>query len=152
MKMKEVITMSKRYKNILVAVDGSHNSEKAFKEALAIAKEQKAHLFIVCIINEVEIAYSAYAYSKLLAEERENVEKELLKRVYDAKELGIQEITPIVEIGNVKEILTKTLPERYDLDLLVVGATGKGAIQRVTIGSTAAYVVNHAPCNVLVVK
>lgn len=39
-----------------------------------------------------------------------------------------------------------------DIDLIVIGATGRGAIERTLIGSTTAYVVNHAPCNVMVVK
>lgn len=57
-----------RYKSILVAVDGSKQSEKAFQEALEIAKANRANLYVACIINEVEVAYSAYAYSKILAE------------------------------------------------------------------------------------
>ncbi|MGC2991152.1 universal stress protein, partial [Enterococcus faecalis] len=37
-------------------------------------------------------------------------------------------------------------------DLIVIGATGSGAIQRTLIGSTSDFVVNHALCNVLVVR
>lgn len=144
--------MSGRYKHILVAVDGSKQSEKAFREALELAKESRGHLYVACIINEVEVAYSAYAYSKILAEEKANVELEMLKKVHDAREFGLKQITPIVELGNHKEYLTKIIPEAYPIDLIVIGATGKGAIQKFTVGSTTDYVVNHAPCNVIVVK
>lgn len=144
--------MTKRYKNILVAVDGSDQAERAFKEALEVAKEQQAHLVIAWIINEAELSHSAYAYTKILAEEKEFVEKELLKRIHDAKEFEIENVTPIVEIGNVKELLGKVIPEQHDIDLLVIGATGKGAIQQAAIGSTTTYVVSNAPCNVIVVK
>ena len=44
--------MSKRYQNIMVAVDGSRQSIKAFAEALDLAKDNEAHLFIVSIINK----------------------------------------------------------------------------------------------------
>ncbi|KAF1297343.1 universal stress protein UspA [Enterococcus sp. JM4C] len=144
--------MTSRYKNILVAVDGSKNAEKAFLEAIELSKEHEAHLYIAYVVNEVEVTHSAYAYSKLLAEEQAHVEKVLLEKVKHAKEVGLREVTPLTQIGNVKRVLTKTIPEQYPIDLLIVGATGKGAIQRVTVGSTAAYVVNQAPCNVLVVK
>ncbi|MEJ9371041.1 universal stress protein, partial [Schinkia azotoformans] len=38
--------MSLTYKNILIAIDGSKEAEKAFKKALAIAKINDAKLFI----------------------------------------------------------------------------------------------------------
>lgn len=141
-----------RYKSILVAVDGSKQSEKAFQEALEISKANRANLYVACIINEVEVAYSAYAYSKILAEEKANVKKEMLKKVHDAKAFGLKHVIPIVELGNHKEYLTKIIPEAYSIDLIVIGATGKGAIQKFTVGSTTDYVVNHAPCSVVVVK
>ncbi|MGM0123209.1 hypothetical protein IGI37_000575 [Enterococcus sp. AZ194] len=141
-----------RYQTILVAVDGSKNAEKAFVEAIELSKEHDAHLYIAYVVNEIEITYSAYAYSKLLAEEQAHVEKVLLEKVEYAKQQGIQKVQSITQIGHVKTVLTETIPEKYPLDLLVVGATGKGAIQRASVGSTASYVVNHAPCSVLVVK
>ncbi len=148
--------MERRYKNILVAVDGSDQSEKAFVEALNMSKEHQAHLFVACIINDVEIAYSVYdfpySYHEIIEKQKEEVEKEILKKIYDAREFGIDDITPIVELGSVKEYLTKTIPEERKIDLIIVGATGKGALTRVLVGSTAAYVVNHAPCTVVVVK
>lgn len=57
--------MSKRYQNIMVAVDGSRQSIKAFAEALDLAKDNEAHLFIVSIINKVELTHSAYAFQNL---------------------------------------------------------------------------------------
>ena len=55
-----------------------------------------------------------------------------------------------VEGSPKKEIVD--FAEENDIDLIVMGSTGKGAIDRVLVGSTASYVVNHAPCNVMVVK
>jgi universal stress protein F len=40
---------------------------------------------------------------------------------------------------------------RLQVDLIVVGSHGYGAIDRV-LGTTAAKIVNHAPCSVLVVR
>jgi nucleotide-binding universal stress UspA family protein len=38
------------------------------------------------------------------------------------------------------------------VDMIIMGATGKGSMERLLIGSTTTYVVNHADCNVLVVR
>jgi nucleotide-binding universal stress UspA family protein len=41
---------------------------------------------------------------------------------------------------------------REAADLIVVGSHGRSGLQRLLLGSVSHYVVNHAPCNVLVVK
>ena len=39
-----------------------------------------------------------------------------------------------------------------NIDLVVIGSTGLDAIDRFIIGSTTQYIVNHASCNVMVIK
>jgi nucleotide-binding universal stress UspA family protein len=41
---------------------------------------------------------------------------------------------------------------REAADLIVVGSQGRSGLQRLLLGSVSHYVVNHAPCSVLVVK
>ena len=144
--------MSKRYQKIMVAVDGSKQSEQAFLEALDLAKDNEAELFIVSIINKVELTHSAYAFSKIYAEEKQKIEVEMLKKIHDAKEYGINDIHAIVETGDPRNLIGTVFPQQEANDLIVMGATGKGAIQQALVGSTASYVVTHAPCSVLVVK
>ncbi|MFN6859723.1 universal stress protein [Enterococcus hirae] len=144
--------MSKRYQKIMVAVDGSKQSEQAFLEALDLAKDNEAELFIVSIINKVELTHSAYAFSKIYAEEKQKIEVEMLKKIHDAKEYGINDIHAIVETGDPHNLIGTVFPQQEAIDLIVMGATGKGAIQQALVGSTASYVVTHAPCSVLVVK
>ena len=144
--------MSKRYQKIMVAVDGSKQSEQAFLEALDLAKDNEAELFIVSIINKVELTHSAYAFSKIYAEEKQKIEVEMLKKIHDAKEYGINAIHAIVETGDPRNLIGTVFPQQEAIDLIVMGATGKGAIQQALVGSTASYVVTHAPCSVLVVK
>lgn len=144
--------MSKIYQKIMVAVDGSKQSEQAFLEALDLAKDNEAELFIVSIINKVELTHSAYAFSKIYAEEKQKIEVEMLKKIHDAKEYGINDIHAIVETGDPRNLIGTVFPQQEAIDLIVMGATGKGAIQQALVGSTASYVVTHAPCSVLVVK
>ncbi|MDU4517034.1 MAG: universal stress protein, partial [Lactococcus lactis] len=39
-----------------------------------------------------------------------------------------------------------------DIDLIVMGATDAGAIDKLLAGSTTNYVVNHAPCAVTIIQ
>lgn len=81
--------MSKRYQKIMVAVDGSKQSEQAFLEALDLAKDNEAELFIVSIINKVELTHSAYAFSKIYAEEKQKIEVEMLKKILSMMKNGM---------------------------------------------------------------
>ena len=140
------------YNKILVAIDGSVQSEKAFKESVEIDQRNHAKLYLTWIINDIELTTSAYSFAKLLTEEQEFVEDFMAKKVKEAKELGIEEIETIIEIGSPKRKISIDVPNEYDIDLIIMGSTGKGAITQALVGSTTSYVVNHAPCNVLVVK
>ena len=128
--------MDETYQNILVALDGSRLAEKAFTEAVRIASANNGRLTLISIINDAELATSAFA---------------LLKRIHDASQKGVMDVIPFVEVGNPKQVIIKYAADNAS-DLIVIGATGKGAITQSLVGSTTAYVVNHAPCNVLVVR
>ena len=55
-------------------------------------------------------------------------------------------------VGNAKVALTETYPVDHQIDLILVGATGLNTIGRMIVGSTTAYIVRQAPCDVIVVK
>lgn len=143
--------MSREYHNILVAIDGSKHSEQAFDEAVEAAQRHDAKLNIMSIINDSELSTSAFSFSKLYAAEKEQVEKEMLKKVHDAARRGLDNAEPFVELGNPKEKIVEFAKENA-IDQIFLGATGKGDIRLSRIGSTAAYVVNHAPCSVTVIR
>jgi len=56
-----------------------------------------------------------------------------------------------VEYGDPRHVLV-SLARSHGADLLVVGSHTHSAAQRLIMGSTSSYVVNHAPCDVLVVS
>lgn len=140
------------YKKLLIALDGSSQSEKAFAEAIEIAKRNHSEVYLAWIINDVELTTSAYAFSKLLHDEEAFVKDFMEKKVAHVKEAGIHNVHTIIEVGSPKRKIATDLPEEYDIDLIIMGSTGKGALTQALIGSTTAFVVNHAICNVLVVK
>ncbi|HAP5369135.1 TPA: universal stress protein [Enterococcus faecalis] len=149
--VKEADKMSV-YQHILVALDGSDQSEKAFHEAVRIAKEEQATLYLATIINDAEFTTSPFSFEELYDLEKHKSEEMLTEKAKQASEIGVKTVKKIVELGSPKRYLSNTISENYAIDLIVLGATGRGAIQRTLIGSTTDYVVNHALCNVLVVR
>lgn len=147
--------LTSKYKKILVAVDGSESSDKAFEEAMDTAKRNDSILEIVFVINLMDLETFSFAYSRALPnyleDERKLVETELTKKLDLAKENGIEDVKIFADIAEPKNRIVE-LAEEEKVDLVIMGATGKGAIKRALVGSTTSYVVNHAPCNVLVVK
>lgn len=141
--------MPNTYQNILVAIDGSEQSEKAFQEALAVAKKNHADLYITSFIDEDDFISSVRSFDKLLQTEENKVNAEVQEKVQVANE--IDNMHAITKIGNPKKLIVDSA-KNHKIDLIIIGATGKGAIKRALVGSTTAYVVNHAPCNVLVVR
>ncbi|WP_245249801.1 universal stress protein [Vagococcus allomyrinae] len=144
--------MLSNYQRILVAVDGSENSDLAFKHAVEVAKRNHASLHVLQVINDQAGSYSPFAYSDIIKEEEEAAEKEMDKYLDYGHAHQLEDIVPIIRLGNPKTSIAKFVAEQYDIQLLIIGATGKGVVNRMIIGSTTSYVVQHAVCNVLVVK
>lgn len=165
---KRGMYMLSRYKNILVAVDGSKNAQLAFQQAVEIALEQeKATLYVLEVVdnqthfvappmlNSQTQTYSPEAvemFQEVVQKEVEWVENEVHELVEEAKRKGVLNAVAVVTTGNHKNAIAHTIPTEKKIDLLIIGATGKGRIKSAILGTTTSYVVQHAPCNVLVVK
>lgn len=141
-------SLATEYNKILVAVDGSEQSRFAAHEAIAIAKRNKAELTIVTSIDLSAISHEPLmirGISNALTIEAKGMLKDFTK---------IEAKTPIdkrVLIGVAKHEIINHAKEE-EIDLIVMGATGKGAVEKVFIGSTTDYVLTHAPCSVLAVR
>ncbi len=147
--------LTSKYKKILVAVDGSENADKAFEEAVDTAVRNESVLEIVFVINLVDMETFTIAYTRampsFLEEERERADSELLKKKKYAEDQGVKEVKIFSDIAEPRHRIVE-LAEEEEVTLVIMGATGRGAVKRAFIGSTTSYVVTHAPCNVLVVK
>ena len=142
------------YKNILVAIDGSEKAEKAFMEAIAAAKRNQATLHIL-YVNEVTGNYFGdfgFLTPTLQEELDEVAEKQMTEHRNLAIEKGLTEIETYILYGYPKTLIANFNESKEPIDLIVMGATGLNAVERALVGSTTSYVVNHAPCNVLVIK
>ncbi|MBP1968897.1 nucleotide-binding universal stress UspA family protein [Virgibacillus natechei] len=140
------------YSNIIVAVDGSEASEKAFKKSLDIAKRNHARLILAHVVDSRTFA-TAEAYDRSLAERAEDYAKELLDSYVDnAKSAGIDDLVRCVEYGSPKVKIAKDIAKDFQSDLIICGATGMNAVERFLIGSVSESITRYAECDVLVVR
>lgn len=144
--------MVQKYEHILVAVDGSYESELAFEKAVNVALRNNAELVITHVIDTRALqsvaTFDTYIYDKLEQEAKE-VLSDLEKQ---AREQGITNIKQVIEFGNPKNLLAHDIPEREHIDLIMVGATGLNTFERLLIGSSSEYIMRHAKVDLLVVR
>ena len=69
-----------------------------------------------------------------------------------AKEQGGANVSYTIEYGAPKTLIAKEVPAKMHADLIMIGATGLNAVERVVIGSVTEYVTRTAVCDVLVVR
>lgn len=46
--------------------------------------------------------------------------------------------------GSPKEVMSHELPEKYNVDLIMVGQSGLNAVERVVMGSVSSYIIRQA--------
>ena len=136
--------MEQKYSRILVGMDGSAESLKAFDEAVRIAKRN---------VIEKRSFLAVNTYDTIAEEQHENGTKLLLQQfAKEALEEGLTDVRTLLEYGSPKVAMATKIPKQENVDLIVIGATGISYIERVVVGSVAAYIVNHAKCNTLIVR
>jgi nucleotide-binding universal stress UspA family protein len=141
------------YRRILVAVDGSYTSNLALQEAFKLAKETKAKLHLVHVIDVtpgVEGGFNPETLRRMVREEG----NDLLNKVADlAGQAGVDADTAMLE--EIRRKFSKAIANearRWDADLIVMGTHGRMGIARLVLGSVAEGVVHIAPVPVLLIR
>jgi nucleotide-binding universal stress UspA family protein len=138
------------FATILHANDGSEHAFRALALALAIAKQNRSEVHMVCV---EEIPY----LPEFMEEVRESTGTAaryfhgVLQRARSLAEQSQVHLRTHVLAGHpVRDIVR--LANEIKADLLVIGATGHSAIYERMIGSRADRIVQLAQCPVLVLK
>ncbi len=147
-------------RKIMVAVDGSAVSDKAVYEAVWLACCQagkfKNKLFAVFVKADRVRDYDDLFVKGISAEDEIS---ERWQQIVDhaflvIKKLAAEKEVPLetIVIEGEPAASINHLVHKHDIDLLVVGSTGKGAVKRAFLGSVSADLIEHAPCGVYVVR
>jgi nucleotide-binding universal stress UspA family protein len=142
---------------ILVPTDFSEYSDKALKQALDIAKQYNAKVFLLHVIPmEVERCVADVCLdeqvvremeSLTLAKAREDLQAQLAKFPL-SKEIAV---TSDIGKGTPYEAILQEAEDK-GIDLIVIASLGKSGIARFLIGSVSRNVLKGAKCPVLLTK
>ncbi|VUW96020.1 Putative universal stress protein [Streptococcus constellatus] len=144
--------MLQRYQNIMVAVDGSHEAELAFEKGVNVALRNNSRLTIAHVIDTRALQSVSTFDAEVYEELQEDAKKLMDQYAEKAKEAGVVNVVTIVEMGNPKTLLATDIPEEQKVDLIMVGATGLNAFERLLVGSSSEYILRHAKVDLLVVR
>ncbi len=143
-----------RFKNILLVLHGKNN-EEALKRAFALAKNNKAKLTIVDVIEELPEAMKDYLeiisveeLEKIVADERVSEIQKLTKSIPTSKTLKpvVKTIVGKPHIEVIKEVL------RNKHDLVMKTSEGKGGTKEALFGSIDINIMRKCPCPVWMIK
>ena len=150
-----MLTLSKK---ILVAIDGSPQSDKAAEEAIRLAAQSgvklRSQVYAVLVLSSLKPpSFTDFFPSKPPTEEPDWEEKrERLFYVVEkaAREAGVS-LESLVLYGEPAEELIYFAKEK-GCDVIVIGSSGKGAVKRAVLGSVSTKVALHAQCSVYIVR
>jgi nucleotide-binding universal stress UspA family protein len=146
------------YRRILVPVDGSGTSALGLQQALGLAKDQRAQLRVLNVIDERVMATAADAYgaadmSALLQSMEETGKKALEEAAALAKAGKVRAETAQVQSrGRYVSDVILDQAKTWRADLIVMGTHGRRGLNRLLLGSDAERVLREAPVPVLLVR
>ncbi|WP_367333711.1 universal stress protein [Limosilactobacillus sp.] len=146
--------MAQTYKHILVPVDGSAEAELAFKKAVAVAKRngEDAELRLLHVVDTRAFQNISSFDTSMVEQVTDTAKKTLDQYIEYAKKQGVKNVSYSIEYGAPKTIIARDVPKEMGADLIIIGATGLNAVERILIGSVTEYVTRTALCDVLVVR
>ncbi len=144
-------SLSMLYKKMVVAFDGSPGSQKALHRALLLSKDHGCEITALSVDEHTP----RYAPGVGKIEEEPVVRKAVFREFHDqalslASKLGV-EIKIETVVGHAAQSIVSYVGER-GCDVIVIGHSGHSGVWGTLLGSTTARVVDHACCDVLVVR
>ncbi|MGI9421816.1 MAG: universal stress protein [Hyphomicrobiaceae bacterium] len=135
------------YKRILIPVDISHKERaQAMIQAADRLADDGAQITLYNVVEDVPSYITVQTPETVLETAKTNASKELAAIATQA------DIKAHVEVGRGRAHSTiLDYADRIDADLIVV-ASHKPGLQDFLLGSTAARVVRHATCTVLIIR
>lgn len=150
-----MLTLSKK---IIVAIDGSPQSDKAAEEAVRLAsisgQKFKSQLYAVLVLPSMKTPSFTDFFPDRPATEMPGWQEKRDRLFYVvekvAEEAGVS-LESLVVYGDPAEELM-LMAEEKGCDSIVVGSSGKGRMRRTLLGSVSTKIALHAHCSVYIVR
>ena len=142
----------KNVKSILCPVDYSEESKLALSNAITIARRYDAKLIILSVLEPRNRGYKSL---KLKWNEIDKLRIENYEKQMEAFLLAFNLIDlkwkSIINTGDPAEKILKKIKKK-NIDLLVMGSSGKSSLHRMIMGSVTEKVIREVPCSFFTLK
>ena len=143
---------SSLYRNIVIATDGSENSQRAISCGVEIAKLSGATVHALYVVDTPSMISETWTAGKEMVHEliiREG--KKVLSKVKKIIEDSGVEVKEVLLEGYPSEEIIN-FAENNNMDLIVMGTLGKTGLERFLVGSVAENVVRNSKVPVMVIR
>ena len=138
------------FERILVAIDGSDASNRAFAKAVELAELTRSRLTALAIEGPLPAYAATIGEVEEVKREKDLFFEDLARRARaEAREAGV-EVDVEVRAGHAAEVIS-SFAASGGYDLVVLGHRGH-FLRDHLLGSTADRVAEHAPCPVMIVR
>jgi len=145
-------------KKILVAIDGTPQSDKAAEEAVRMAIENrsqfKSQIYAMLVLpNTPAATYNDFVPTAPVTETEkwDGLRQQIFYVIEKCASENDVPLEMIVRYGDPADKLLE-FAKQEEVDVIVIGSTGKGFIQRKLKGSVSHKVASSAPCSVYIVR
>lgn len=149
-----------KFSKILVPIDGSLSSLNAAKYAINFATTYGSEIILLAVVpSQIKHGDASGIFGMVTPSYLDHYKKEAGKwfdqiiddvktQSYDINKIATDVITtPLSIVGAIVHYA-----ERENINIVILGSSGKTGFKRMLLGSTASGVVTYAHCPVLVVR
>lgn len=143
-----------RLKKLLVATDFSEPSTVALAYGRDLARQYNAELHVLHVVEDVMVRYSmeiGFAMPQMQTDLDDSARRQLDALLTDDDRRTLSVKTAIEKGVNYADVVVNYARDK-EIDLIVTGTHGRGAVKHFLMGSVAERVVRTAPCPVLTVR
>lgn len=140
--------IKKKINKILVALDGSKNSQRALDMGIFLARKSDTKLMGITIISNIPKKYHYLSYPEkpvLLAADKmmESAKKKCAQNgiLFERK----------IDFGDPGPKITK-FAESLNFDIIIIGTRGMSGIKETLLGSVSNHIVHKSSVPVMIVK
>lgn len=137
-------------KNIMVATDGSESAAAAVDAAIELARQMGAKLHVLAVRPQRVYGHAGAGPAITEIEEIHGSEHIADAAVERARAVGV-DATGHVSHGPVADCIVQAATE-LDVDLLIVGSRGMGAVHGALVGSVSHALVSRSPAPLMIVR
>jgi nucleotide-binding universal stress UspA family protein len=157
------------FQKILVAVDKSDNSRKAFNEAIALAKATNASVMLLHVLSPQSDDYPDLplltGFEGYYSNHYEAALERQMKELQEFEERGLEFLRSLADQAKFDGITVEfsqnsgdpgrticALARSWQADAIVIGRRGHSGLTELFLGSVSNYVLHHAQCSVLTIQ